>query len=330
MSATDSSEGAAKRFEVVVADGEGGRLDRFLAGHLSHSRTRIQALIEEGTVQVQGQTSPVSKKQDVEPGQRIVVTVPPARPVSLEAENLPLNIVFQDEDVAVVDKAAGMVVHPAPGHRSGTMVNALLHHVRDLSGVGGRLRPGIVHRLDQDTSGLLVVAKNDLAHRSLQDALRSRAMTRRYVAATWGHLKDESVVIDAPIGRHPKQRTQMAVVADGRSARTHVTVRERWLAAELLDVTLDTGRTHQIRVHLLHTGHPVAGDPVYGVGWNRGMGGTQRRWAREFLALLSRQFLHASELAFPHPRTEVEMRFHSELPAELAAASAWARDHATG
>jgi 23S rRNA pseudouridine1911/1915/1917 synthase len=204
-------------------------------------------------------------------------------------------------------------------------VNALLHHLDDLSGVGGRLRPGIVHRLDRDTSGLLVVAKSDRAHRALAEAMHRREVRRLYRAAAWGHLSESPLTIDAPIGRDPRDRTRMAVLTAGRPALTRVRVRERWPAAELLDVALRTGRTHQIRVHLAHVGHPLVGDPVYGAGWERGMGGAAHTWARELARRVPRQFLHASELAFEHPVTGEPMRFRSPLPPDLDAALTWAQ-----
>jgi len=225
----------------------------------------------------------------------------------------------------VVDKPSGMVVHPAPGHRQGTLVNALLHHVRDLSGVGGRLRPGIVHRLDRDTSGLLVVAKSDAAHHGLADALRQRRVRRLYQALVWGHLSGSPLTIDAPIARDPRNRKRMTVLEGGRRAVTRVRIRERWPAAELLDVALKTGRTHQIRVHLAHIGHPVVGDEVYGAGWERGMSGPERGWARELARRAPRQFLHAAELAFDHPLTGRRMRFRAPLPPDLAEVAEWAR-----
>ena len=265
------------------------------------------------------------KSEPLEPGAVVTVRVPPAAPVELEAEDLPLTIVYQDEDLVVVDKAAGMVVHPAPGHRSGTLVNALLHHVRDLSGVGGRLRPGIVHRLDRDTSGLLVVAKSDRAHLALSDALRRRRVKRLYQAACWGHLEEPLVTVDAPIARDPRNRQRMAVVEGGRKAVSRARVRERWIRADLLDVALQTGRTHQIRVHMAHIGHPVVGDPLYGVGWSRGLGGPDWIWVKELGRRTKRQFLHAAELVFDHPVSGERMRFRSDLPEDLAGVAAWAR-----
>jgi 23S rRNA pseudouridine1911/1915/1917 synthase len=217
-----------------------------------------------------------------------------------------------------------MVVHPGPGHRTGTLVNALLWHVPTLAGVGGRRRPGIVHRLDKDTSGLLVVAKTDAAHRALSEALRARKVRRLYRAALWGHLPDEPTTIEAPIGRDPKDRKRMAVVEDGRAAVTRVRVRARWLRADLVDVALQAGRTHQIRVHAAHIGHPVIGDETYGVGWERGLGGPSRRWVDELARRTPRQFLHAAELAFRHPVDGDQMRFRSELPPDLAEVARWA------
>ena len=287
------------------------------------SRTRVQRLLADGSVTVEGR--PARKSDVVEPGTRVDVLVAPAEPVDIAPEDLPLDIVYQDEAIVVVNKAAGMVVHPAPGHRTGTLVNALLWHVRDLSGVGGRLRPGIVHRLDRDTSGLLVVAKTDEAHLALSAALAKRRVRRIYRAAAWGHLAESPLTIEAPIARHPKDRKRMAVVEGGRAARTRVRVRERWPAAELLDVALHTGRTHQIRVHLAHVGHPVVGDEVYGAGRERGVSGPGRAWALELARRTPRQFLHAGELSFDHPRSGAPMRFQAELPPDLAEVAAWAR-----
>jgi 23S rRNA pseudouridine1911/1915/1917 synthase len=245
--------------------------------------------------------------------------------VEITAEDIPLQVVFEDQHLIVINKAAGMVVHPAPGHRTGTLVNALLWHVRDLSGVGGRLRPGIVHRLDRDTSGLLVVAKSDAAHHGLAESLKKRRMKRLYVAAAWGHLSESPITIDAPIARDRKDRKRMAVSAEGRPAITRARVRERWQRVDLLDVALKTGRTHQIRVHLAHLGHPVVADPIYGVGWEKGMGGPGRLWAMELSRRAPRLFLHAAELAFDHPVRGERLRFFADLPQDLASVAAWAR-----
>lgn len=316
--------GAGRRESLEVGPDDAGRLDRFLSDRLDLSRTRVQRLIAEGRVTVDGREA--KKSEAVEAGTCVEVTVPPPEPVDIVAEDLPLDVVWEDESLLVVDKPAGMVVHPAPGHRRGTLVNALLFHVRDLAGVGGRMRPGIVHRLDKDTSGLLVVAKTDLAHRVLSDDLRRRKVKRIYRAASWGHLDESPVTIDAPVGRDPRHRQRMAVVEGGRRAVTRVRVRERWSRADLLDLSLQTGRTHQIRVHLAHLGHPVVGDEVYGAGWERGLGGPGRAWAGELARRVPRQFLHAAELLFRHPVTGEEMRFRRPLPPDLESAAAWARD----
>jgi 23S rRNA pseudouridine1911/1915/1917 synthase len=313
----------SERHTLTVEAGEEARLDLFVSERLDLSRTRVQKLLAEGRVTVDGRSA--KKSETVEPGMIVDVIVPAAEPVDLTAEDLPLTIVHQDEHLLVVDKAAGMVVHPAPGHRGGTLVNALLWHVPDVAGVGGRARPGIVHRLDKDTSGLLVVAKTDAAHRALADALRARKVKRFYLAAVWGHLSESPLTIEAPVGRDPRDRKRMAVVEDGRSATTRAKVRERWLRADLLDVALKTGRTHQIRVHLAHLGHPVVGDGTYGLGWERGLGGPTRRWVDELARRATRQFLHAAQLVFDHPITHERMSFTAPLPPDLEALAAWAR-----
>ncbi|HSG09890.1 MAG TPA: RluA family pseudouridine synthase [Longimicrobiales bacterium] len=312
-----------RRDVLLVEEGQQDRLDRFVSARTGLSRTRVQSLIGAGLVEVDGRQA--LKSERVEPGSSVTVQIPPAEPVEIMAEDLPLTVLYQDEDLLVVDKATGMVVHPAPGHRTGTLVNALLYHVKDLSGVGGRMRPGIVHRLDKDTSGLLVVAKSDRAHLGLSDALKQRRVKRLYRAACWGHLEESPVTVNAPIGRDPNDRKRMAVVAEGRNAITRARVKERWLRADLLDVALQTGRTHQIRVHLAHIGHPVVGDEVYGSGWARGMGGPDRIWAQQLERRMRRQFLHAAELVFDHPVTGLRMRFRSPLPEDLASVAAWAR-----
>ncbi|MDX1645873.1 MAG: RluA family pseudouridine synthase [Longimicrobiales bacterium] len=314
----------AERHRLVVGPEGSDRLDRFVADRLELSRTRVQKLVKEGRVTVEGRRT--KKSEELEAGTVVEVVVPPPEEVDIVAEELPLSIVYQDPHLVVVDKAAGMVVHPAPGHRSGTLVNALLWHVADLSGVGGRARPGIVHRLDRDTSGLLVVAKTDAAHRALADALRARRIKRLYVAAAWGHLDESPLTVDAPIGRDPANRKRMAVVEGGRRAVTRLKVRERWLRADLVDVALKTGRTHQIRVHLAHLGHPVIGDETYGAGWERGLGGPTRRWVDELARRIPRQFLHARRLVFDHPVTGERMDLESALPDDLAAVAAWARE----
>lgn len=313
-----------RSYSLTVGTGEEVRLDRFVSERLDLSRTRVQKLVAAERVTVDGR--PAKKSEIVVPGALIVVIVPAPEPVEIEAEDLPIDIVHEDEWLLVVHKAAGMVVHPAPGHRSGTLVNALLWHVPGLSDVGGRQRPGIVHRLDRHTSGLLVVAKTDAAHRGLADALKARRVKRLYTAVVWGHLQEDSITIDAPIGRDEKDRKRMAVSDDGRRAVTRVTVRERWQRADLLDVVLQTGRTHQIRVHLAHLGHPVVGDQVYGLGWERGLGGPTRRWVDELARRTKRQFLHAAQLIFDHPITGERMRFRADLPPDLANVARWAAE----
>jgi len=314
--------------ELVAGDDAGGRLDAWLAARLDVSRSRAVQWIDDGRVTLNG--APVRKKDPVAPGDVLTVTIPPPEPSGVAAEAIPIRIVYQDADLAVIDKPAGLVVHPAAGHRTGTLVNALLHAVGDLSGIGGVLRPGIVHRLDKDTSGLLLVAKHDDAHRFLSDELKRRRVKRTYLTACWGHLAEDAVTVDAPIGRHTAQRLKMAVVEGGRAARTHFRRLERWRAAELLQAELDTGRTHQIRVHLLHLGHPVVGDRTYAPDRAKGFGGPERGWALAFAKRVPRQFLHAAELRFTHPRTGEAMRFEAPLPPDLAAAAAWARSSASG
>lgn len=315
---------------MVVVDeaGAGERLDAWACRRFALSRTRMQRLVEEGHVLLNGQVP--RKAEALSAGDRIEVEIPPLEAPAARAEELPLDVIHEDRHLLVVNKPAGIVVHPSAGHPGGTLVNALLHHVSDLSGIGGVLRPGIVHRLDRDTSGLLVVAKDDATHRALSDALRRRKVRRLYLAATWGRLPDSPLRIDAPIGRDPSDRKRMAVVErGGRRAVTHVRVRERWRAAELLDVALETGRTHQIRVHLAHLGHPVVGDGVYGAGWERGMSGEAHGWARELARRLPRQFLHARRLELRHPSSGELLRCEAPLPPDLEAVARWARGEET-
>jgi 23S rRNA pseudouridine1911/1915/1917 synthase len=312
------------RIRVVAENAADMRLDAFLAAHVADlSRSRAAQLIEAGAVTLNGK--PARKSIRPAAGDVIVIDMPAPTPSQIPAEALPLAILYEDADLLVIDKPAGQVVHPAPGHASGTLVNALLHHVHDLSGIGGVLRPGIVHRLDKDTSGLLLVAKHDAAHRVLADALRRREVRRIYMAAAWGHLAEDSLTVDAPIARSPTDRKRMAVVPGGRAARTRLTRLERWPAADLLRAELETGRTHQIRVHLAHIGHAVVGDRTYGAHGARGISGPSRRWAQQLASRVPRQFLHAEELQFRQPSTGELLRFRSTLPADLAEVAEWAR-----
>jgi 23S rRNA pseudouridine1911/1915/1917 synthase len=314
----------SRRLEADAA-AEGERLDAWVAGRLpALSRSRVAQLIGEDRIRLNG--APAKKSERLEPGDVVEVEVPDPEPSTVAPEAIPLDIVYEDADLAVVNKPAGLVVHPAPGHRTGTMVNALLHHMDDLSGIGGVKRPGIVHRLDKDTSGLLIVAKHDRAHRGLSAALKRRDIHRIYLAAAWGHLDDDRVTVDAPVGRSHRNRKRMAVVDDGRRAVTHFERKARWVAADLLEATLESGRTHQIRVHLAHLGHPVIGDELYGAGGAKGISGPGHVWARELERRVPRQFLHAHRLVFEHPVSGETMRFESPLPDPLADAAAWAAE----
>jgi 23S rRNA pseudouridine1911/1915/1917 synthase len=319
------ADAGASRQQLVVAGGATGRLDAYLAAQLPElSRSRVAQLLAQGCIVVNGRI-PLKSYRPVA-GDVVEIELPQAVASTVEAESIPLNITYEDPDLLVIDKPAGLVVHPAPGHRSGTLVNALLHHVRDLSGIGGVLRPGIVHRLDKDTSGLMIVAKHDEAHRALSAALKNREIRRIYLTAAWGHVQGDALEIDAPIGRARNDRKRMAVGPDGRPALTRITRLSRWRAADLLRAELQTGRTHQIRVHLAHVGHPVVGDTTYGAHALRGLGGPDRKWAQQLAAMVERQFLHAAELRFLQPRTREALVFESPLPQDLQAAADWAHE----
>jgi 23S rRNA pseudouridine1911/1915/1917 synthase len=324
------AEANNRRFQVFAgADDKGARLDRFLADRIKElSRTRLKALILEGAVEVSGRTVR-DPEYRVNAGDEIALAIPEAEPARPAAEKIPLNIVYEDGDVVVIDKPAGLVVHPAAGNRTGTLVNALIAHCgASLSGIGGEKRPGIVHRLDKDTSGLLVVAKNDRAHRSLSaqfaDHGRTNDLSRGYLAFAWGVPKPERGIIDAPIARDPRSRVKMAVRKGGKEAVTHYEVLRKYAgsdgkpAASMIACELETGRTHQIRVHLAKAGHPLLGDAVYGAGF-RSKTALLPQKAQTALAALNRQALHAYRLAFSHPATGKLLAFESKLPAELAA-----------
>jgi 23S rRNA pseudouridine1911/1915/1917 synthase len=292
------------------------RLDRALGELFPHqSRNFLAKLITNGKVFVDG--TPARKaSQRVEARQELTVEVPAAAPSSMPPQDLPLTILYQDEDVAVIDKPAGLVVHPAAGHPDETLVNALLHHVTDLSGIGGELRPGIVHRLDKDTSGVMLIAKNDDAHRKLTAAWNTDAVRKEYLALVYGTPSADRGTVDAPIGRDPRDRKRMAIVAEGRRAVTDYELAERLRHASLLRCRLRTGRTHQIRVHMKHLGHPIVGDPVYsGPQWR----GIPDKKIQRVLASLERQMLHATRITFHHPRDGRVVAVESAIPADMSA-----------
>jgi len=320
----DPSEPAGDVRSLTVLSASTERLDRFLADQLALSRTVAARLIAEGAVTVND--GPVRASRVLARGDRVAVTVP--RPTAPPREILPwavpLAVAFEDDDLLVLDKPAGMVVHPAPGHWDTTLVNALVARGIRLSS-GDRGRPGIVHRLDRDTSGLLVVAKHDEPHRRLARALGLRRIERHYAVLVWGHVA-EPRTIDGAIGRHPRDRKRMAVQPGGRAARSYLDPLARFEVCDLLRVRLATGRTHQIRVHLAHIGHPVVGDPVYGGGGSRRMTGALQPPARALEAATPRQALHAARLAFAHPRTREWLEFRSEWPDDLRPALAAAGD----
>ena len=309
-----------RQFEVtVLAEHAGSRLDRMLADVCERlSRSRIQALIASGEVLVTGKR--VRSNHRVSTGERIVVFLPAPEPAGLDPEEIPLEIFFEDAHLLVVNKPAGMVVHPTGGMRSGTLVNGLLAHCDGLSGINGVLRPGIVHRLDRETSGLLMVAKDDVAHRGLAAQLEARTVIRRYIAMVWGQPESERGRIETAIGRCRKVRRRMAVVdTGGRTAATRYEVKAFHGFASTLDLRLETGRTHQIRVHLAHIGHPVFGDALYGGGAKRirGISPLLRNAARTVLNLANRQMLHAGTLGFTHPVSGEALVFHADVPQDM-------------
>ena len=290
---------------TAAAEDAGSRADVFVSLCFDVTRTAAARLLAEGAVTVNG--LPAAKNTRIAAGDTVCVTLPPVRETATLPEDIPIEIVYEDDDLAVVNKPKGMVVHPAAGNESGTLVNALLYRMGEsLSGIGGERRPGIVHRIDKDTSGLLVVAKNDFAHTVLSDSLKEHGIDREYKAVSVGNLKTECGTVDRPIGRNPRDRKKMAVVPDGRPAVTHYAVAERFNGFDLLDLKLETGRTHQIRVHLASIGHPLLGDTLYGGG--------HTKFERQNEALLTGQTLHAYRLTFRHPRSGETMRFEAPLP----------------
>ncbi|NLK42818.1 MAG: RluA family pseudouridine synthase [Tissierellia bacterium] len=286
--------------EIYVDEDDGERLDSYIAKEIDEvSRAFVQKLIKEGLVLVNEKH--VKPSYIVNEGDYIKIEFPKPKKLEIMAENIPLDIVYQDQDIVIINKPQDMVVHPAPGNYSGTLVNGLLFHIDNLSSINGIIRPGIVHRLDKDTSGLLLVAKNDHSHRYLSEELKDRKIERNYIALVHGVLKNDQGIIDAPIGRHPKDRKKMAVTSkNSKEAITHYNVLDRFDNYTLVDVSLETGRTHQIRVHMAHINHPIIGDPVYSRGKN------------EFG--LDKQMLHAYRLGFVHPSTKEFMEFKADLP----------------
>lgn len=283
--------------ELIIKD-SGNRLDKTLADLTTLSRSQANEEIKKGTVLVNGKAA--KAKYAVKVGDVITYEIPEDEILDYEAEDIPLDIIYEDEDVAVINKPQGMVVHPSAGHTSGTLVNALMYHIKDLSTINGVVRPGIVHRIDKDTSGLLMIAKNDISHKALAEELKDKKSLRKYLAIVHGNLPNDRGMIEAPIGRSEKDRKKQAVTAKGKEAVTRFQVLERFGNYTLVELTLETGRTHQIRVHMAYIGHPVAGDPLYG----------PRKTLKG-----QRQFLHARTLGFTHPRTGEVMTFTAEAPA---------------
>lgn len=287
----------------IPVEEPGQRVDKLLSAALEDlTRSAVQNLIQEGCVTCGGK--PVSKSAKLKPGDLLIVELPEVRPLEVLPEAIPLDIVYEDSDLLVVNKPKGMVVHPAPGHPGGTLVNALLYHCGgSLSGINGVARPGIVHRIDKDTSGLLIVAKNDFSHNHLAQQIQAHSFTREYSAVVYGAFKEDSGTVDQPLGRHPTDRKKMAVLPQSPSARravTHFWVVQRFQGFTQLRLRLETGRTHQIRVHMAFLGHPVAGDPVYG--------------PKKVIASLEGQCLHSGKIGFVHPRTGEYLEFEAPLP----------------
>lgn len=308
---------------TVEAEHAGERLDKFLAAEAGElSRTRIKALVLESQVLINNVVcdSPAHK---LKAGDNITIGIPAPRDDTPLPENIPLDIVYEDEALIVINKPVGLVVHAGAGHEDGTLVNALLHHCGDsLSGIGGVKRPGIVHRLDKDTSGLMLVAKTDKAHQALSAQLSDRSLHRRYKALVWGVPIPIKGIVDAPIGRHPTHRQKMAVIhRNGREARTHYMVVEDWGLVAMVECDLESGRTHQVRVHMTHLGHPLIGDPLYGLARNGQVSrlkkaGLEGDLAEEIINF-PRQALHAAEIAFIHPLMDEEMGFERPLPEDM-------------
>ena len=304
-----------QEFEFPL-DRESERLDSYLASQLPDlTRASIQRLIEQGDVTVNGQSAKSSLK--LRGGEQIRLTIPPPLPTAAKPESIPLTVLYEDGDLIVINKPAGMVVHPGAGNSSGTLVNALLAHCQDLSGIGGELRPGIVHRLDKDTSGILVSAKNDVAHQSLAEQFKAHSTKRIYLALVFGSPKADKGKIEGAIGRHPTERTKMSSKArHGKEAVTHWQVVARYGSLSLIRLRLETGRTHQIRVHMSEAGYPLVGDEVYGGGGR--LANLKDPQLRKLIKDMGRQALHAKTLGFRHPATGEYLEFDSELPPDMA------------
>ena len=298
---------------LSVCDNDvGKRIDAYIADNSGLTRSAVARLVENGDVSVNGRD--VAKNYKLRKNDTLEIELPEPEPDKAEAENIPLDIVYEDDDIVVVNKPSGMVVHPAAGNQTGTLVNALLYHCQgSLSGIGGVVRPGIVHRIDKDTSGLLVVAKNDEAHNSLVNQLKTHAVSRVYYAIVIGSFGEDDGTVNAPIGRHPVDRKKMAVILDGnhtaREAITHYTVLERFGGISYLALELETGRTHQIRVHMSYTGHALLGDEVYSKN--------KTQFEKKHPQLFSGQALHAKRLTLTHPKSGERMTFECDLPAEF-------------
>ena len=298
-----TQETAVPEFHEFTVEVSESRLDQYLAGlDTGITRSQLSRLIVEGQALVNGRPAKPSSK--VRAGDSVSLSVPPPRPTGVVAQDIPVTVVYQDESVVVIDKPAGLAVHPGPGHPDMTLVNALLAMCPDIQGIGGEIRPGIVHRLDKDTSGLMMVAKSHQAHNDLSAQIKARQVTKGYLALVQGSLKSTEGKVDVPVGRHPRRRTRMAVVVGGKEARTNYKVRQELRGHSLVELYLETGRTHQIRVHMAHLGHPLVGDTTYGHASH----------------LVDRHFLHAFHLGFKHPISGEPLDFRIDLPPDLTPA----------
>ncbi len=316
------NHGKSRTWQMTAPDDmEAERLDRFLVAqdNFDLTRSRLHKLIADGLVLVNGQH--VAKNYKLRGGEDISISIPAPPPTDLIAEDIPIDIVFEDEHLVVVNKPAGMVTHPGSGNFSGTLANALVHHFGELPQASGSERPGLVHRLDKNTSGLILVARADDVLLNLQQQMQQRRIKRTYLALVCGHMKEEQGLIDLPIGRSLKDRRKMVVTTvAGRSGQTSYRLKDRYRSYDLLEINLQTGRTHQIRVHFAHLGHPVFGDPEYGgrQKWHRGIFAPERLLAKRLLSVIDRQALHACRLQFVHPVTEKNITLSSDLPDDFA------------